>query len=110
MRIEDLRLRCYLEQDRDGSWFAMCIDLNLYSRAGSANEAKRHLTEIISEYVREALTIDKAHVTDLLPRRAPLPFVLKFYAIMLRCKIFGRSNGPPRYPKPYEDVLPVVPA
>jgi predicted RNase H-like HicB family nuclease len=98
MRIDDLRLRCYAERDRDGSWFAMCIDLNLYARADSLRDAKRELSVIITEYVREALTVDKKYATDLLPRRAPFPFVLKFYFIKLCKRFFGDKNGRDSHP------------
>jgi len=110
MRIEDLRLRCYVERDPDGSWFAVCIDLNLYARAASLRDAKHELSSIIAEYVREALTVDKAHADDLLPRRAPLQFVMKFYFIKLCNRFLGGRNGKQSHPIPYNDILPVVPA
>lgn len=113
MRAGQLVLRCFAEKDRDGSWFAMCIDLNLYARAGSEDEVRKQLTQIIVEYVHEAVTDDKEHVHELMLRRAPLNFVLRYYFIKLWCFFFGRDKhdgGSDHRHIPYDDVLPLVPA
>ena len=72
IRKSQLILRCFAQMDKDSSWFAMCVDLNLYARAGSLPEVQQQLDEIISEFVTEALTDDRDHAADLLSRRTPL--------------------------------------
>lgn len=78
MKPNELILRCYAEQD-GGSWFAMCLDLNLYARGDSFEDARASLHAIIADYVYEALTKDSAHAEELLNRRAPLNFWLRYY-------------------------------
>ena len=78
MHPAQLVMRCYAENDGD-SWFAICLDLNVYARADSFEEARARLEDRVSEYVNEALTIDAAHAATLLNRRAPVEFWLKFY-------------------------------
>lgn len=115
MRAADLKLRCYAERDPDGSWFAICIDLNLYARADSLRAAKRELHTIIGEYVREAFGEDREHFHALMfHRKAPLSFVLKYYAIYFACKVLPkvlpRKRGDNHHRHfPYDDNLPVVP-
>lgn len=72
-------LHCYIEKDTNGSWFAICIDLNLCLNASSSSEAKTQLLEMIHAYIKEAATSDRPHFDDLIPRRAPVRFVLKYY-------------------------------
>jgi hypothetical protein len=114
MRTIQLRLRCYAERDPDGSWFAICIDLNLYARAGSFKSAQKQLSVIISEYVREAFGQDREHFGQLMFRRAPLSFVLKYHWGLLCNRLFHRKPpkpGPDNHRcLPYDDTLPLQPA
>lgn len=86
MKPSDLVLRCYAEQDSDGTWFTMCIDVNLYARGESFEEARQKLHGFIHEYVAEALTVDSAHIGDLIPRKAPSYFIFKYHFIGLVCQ------------------------
>ena len=90
MRLDDLVLRCYAEQDQDGSWFTLCIDLNLYARGENFKEARQKLHEIIRNYLNDAVGKDARYVSDLIPRKAPLYFIARYYLVALRCW-FGRS-------------------
>jgi len=105
MRPNDLVLRGYIERDSDGSWFAICLELNLYARAGSAGEAREKLVKFIHDYVFSAVTKDKEHLRDLIPRRAPLPFWLKYYCYRLAFWC-GKHLKKVLFVEP----LPVVPA
>ncbi len=46
---KQLHLRCYAERDDDGSWFALCLDLNLYARSDTAKEVTNKLHEIVAD-------------------------------------------------------------
>ena len=71
-------LRCYAEREEDGSWFALCLDLNLYSRGDSFDEAKAKLDRLVGGYLKEALTKDKEHFHALVPRHAPRYFKRRY--------------------------------
>lgn len=108
MKTRDLILRCYVEKDSDGTWFAMCIDLNLYARADSDREAKKKLHGFIKDYINEALTTDSEYIGSLIPRRAPVSFRLKYHLISLMCS-FRNATRTCTHRK-FNEHLPVVPA
>lgn len=110
MKTSDLILRCYLERESDGSWFAICLDLNITSQADSAKEAKDKLHTNIAKYVREALTVDKDYLEDLLPRRAPLYFFIRYYALKSIFMLRGISRQKRQAKRIFNEHLPVVPA
>lgn len=78
MTIHELVLRCYAEPDPDGTWFAICLDLNLYARGDSYDEARTKLTQVTVAYLHEALERDVQYFEDLVPRRAPWIFWLRY--------------------------------
>lgn len=78
MKPKQLKLRCYAEKQANQNWFAICVDLNLCAEGDSFHEARKKLLDIIYDYAEEACTIDKEHFSDLIPRKAPLNFVLKY--------------------------------
>ncbi len=108
MKLSDLILRCYVEREADGTWFAMCIDLNLYARAESDHAVKQKMHGFIKEYISEALTKDVDYVGDLIPRRAPWPFRLKYHWIALQCAFHDATRD--RTHSRFNEHLPVVPA
>lgn len=108
MKPSDLILRCYLEKENEGTWFAMCIDLNLYARGDSDHEAKRKLHAYIKEYISEALTKDAQYIECLIPRRAPLSFRLKYHFISLLCTFHNATRNCTH--SKFNEHLPVVPA
>ena len=111
MRPNDLVLRCYAEREQDGSWFAICIDLNLSTQADTAREAKAKLHSQIEQYVREALIVDTQYAAQLLQRRAPLGFVARYHLIRAICSLRGMHRGGRPAPKRiFKEHLPVVPA
>ena len=106
MKPADLILRCYAERDSDGTWFAMCIDLNLYARADNLAGVKRKLHHFILDYVREALTDDVQYVNHLMPRPAPLNFRIRYHVIALKVRLHAAAK---RWVT-FTETLPVVPA
>ncbi|TAN53896.1 MAG: DUF1902 domain-containing protein [Methylococcaceae bacterium] len=103
MQPTELTLRCYAECERDGTWFALCLDLNLYARADTAETAKAKLHEIIRDYVTEACTVDLPYFEQLIPRRAPWIFWLHYYWYYGISLLYLR----PAYH--FHDRLPLVP-
>lgn len=108
MLPKDLQLRCYLEPERDGSWFAICIDLNLSVTAGSADEAKEKLHHQIHHYIEEAYSTDSDYFDDLVPRLAPLSFRIKYHLIDLICRV--RDNAKRNRACLFTDRMPLKPA
>lgn len=105
MKPNDLILRCLAMRDDDASWFAICLDLNLYARADSFDEVKAKLNAFIREYLQEALTVDADHIGDLIPRRAPLYFWLLYFAAWCKHSLHRATQA-----KKFTLHLPVVPA
>ena len=108
MKAKELILRCYAEPDEDGSWFAICIDLNLYARGDSFDQAKIKLNGIIHEYVVEAFTVDANYFSDLIPRRAPLFFRVRYRTIEFLVSCIGAAHW--LKSRLFESHLPLVPA
>lgn len=88
MKPAHLTLRCYVEREASGEWFAMCIDLNLCAQGSSADEAECKLRQQVEHYVREALTIDREYANHLLHRKAPLGFRLRYYVIAAMTRLW----------------------
>jgi hypothetical protein len=107
MRIDDIVLRCYAERERDGSWFAICLDLNLAVQASTAKDAKAKLHAQVEQYVREALTVDSEYVGDLLPRRAPIGFFFRYYMIRAICAMRGMNSHGHSPRRIFSEHLPV---
>jgi len=79
VRPKSLILRCLAEREPDGSWFVVCLDLSVHATGDTLEQAKATLHERIHAYVEEALTVDSEHVHDLIPRRAPVYFWLRYW-------------------------------
>jgi len=93
MKPINLVLRCYGEQ-KAGGWQAFCIDLNLAVQGKSAEEVKRKLIEQIESYLYDALVgEDREYASQLLSRKAPLHFRVKYHFYKLLCKIDGAKEN-----------------
>lgn len=95
-------LRCYAERDSDGTWFAMCLDLNLYARAHSAHEARQQLHQIIVAHLSAVREMPAKDRRGLVPRPAPLRFRLR-YAYLLAKSVIGAlfHRQPPSSGSPF---------
>lgn len=109
MKLNDLKLRCYAEPDKDGVWFAICIDLNLYARADSPAAVRQKLHDIIHQYITEAVTDDAQHINDLIPRHAPWHFILRYHfiACIIGCR---RAKEYVSSPSCFWESMPLKPA
>lgn len=87
MKIDDLILRCYAEKVKDGSWIAVCIDLDLIAQDDNLEFVRNKLHSMINEYLVTAFSTDKNYFQDLIPRRSPLPHRFKYYLIKFISKI-----------------------
>lgn len=105
MKINDLVLRCYAEHEKDGTWFAICLDLNLYARGDSYEEARTKLNKLSICYLREAIEKDSEYFTDLVPRRAPLAFWARYHYAKIM-SLIHRQSSKHKFTMP----LPLVPA
>lgn len=83
----NLKLRNYIEKEPDGSWLAVCIDLNLVAQGDSKKESCEKLHTMISDYLEEAFTEDEKYFDDLVPRKPPFIFLIRYYWIVLLSKI-----------------------
>lgn len=104
MKPRDLILRGYAKKDSDGSWYAICIDLNLIAQGGSSSQVHEKLLSMIEEYVIKAHE-EKEHFSDLIPRKAPFYFFVNYYWIFIKNKIhLGLKNC-----LIFRDALPLIP-
>ncbi len=87
--IQDkLILRCYGYRRNGSNWVGVCLELNLAVEAGSINELKAKMNEVIESYIATVLdTEDKDSIPRLLSRRAPIQDWLIYYFIRLVCVV-----------------------
>jgi hypothetical protein len=104
MNPKDLIVKCYAEQE-GGCWVAVCLDFNLASQGDSFEEVKSKLEAMITDYVFDALAgEDKPYAAQLLSRRAPLSFWLKYYFIKLKIAVFHSAA------RIFDETMPLIPA
>jgi hypothetical protein len=85
MRPKELILRCYGERKAD-LWQTFCIDLGLATQGESFQEAKDKLHAQIVSYMQEALAgADREYADQLLSRKSPLEFRLRYHYYSLLC-------------------------
>ena len=104
MNPKELIVKCYAEQE-SGCWVAVCLDFNLASQGDSFGEVKSKLEAQIYDYIYDALAgEDKPYSAQLLSRRAPLSFWLKYYFIKLKIAVW-HSTG-----RIFHETMPLIPA
>ncbi|KAB8198572.1 DUF1902 domain-containing protein [Lysobacter maris] len=107
MRPEQLILRCYAERKGD-QWQAFCLEFSLAAQGDSLNEARAKLDEQIREYVHDSLVgKDRLHAAQLLSRKAPLRFYLRYAYISAVLKLRGHDT---RKKARFKEAMPLVPA
>lgn len=109
MRPDDLILRGYTVPDGD-SYFAICLDLNIYARGDSVEEATEKCVQFVGEYINEAISDDVEHASHLLRRRTPLKFwaLYRFMQVaIVISRLLRGSRGKPRRGGPFETPLPI---
>jgi hypothetical protein len=108
MKPIDLKLRCYAEHEENTTWFAICIDLNLAAQADTFEEARAKLHTMVRDYVMEALTVDAQYIEDLIPRKAPWPFLLRHYRLSLLERFHKATRETAT--RLFTEHLPLIPA
>ncbi|OAI39524.1 hypothetical protein AYO38_01400 [bacterium SCGC AG-212-C10] len=81
---EELRLRNFAEQRRDGMWYVHCIDLCLDAEADTYSDARTKLDDQIVMHLEWALETAKTP-RDLL-RPSPLEFRLRYRRAWLKAR------------------------
>jgi len=90
-------VRSYAERLPDGQWNAFCVTFNLGAQADTAEEVRRKLEAMIDDYLHDATAGDDAVYADqLLHRRAPIYFWLRYWSVWLRLRLhaFSRRHQP----------------
>jgi hypothetical protein len=105
MKAKELLLRCYAAKETDGSWYAICLDLNLFAQADSLQDVKVKLHTMLKEYITEAVTVDKEYAGSLLCRKAPFSFFARYYFAYIMNLFHTLKNT-----RTFNDPLPLVPA
>jgi hypothetical protein len=72
-------------------WIAMSLEFGLAAQATTEAEAKTKLTAQIQEYYDEALTLDEKFQAQLLGRKAPLSWYIRYYCLKL--KELGKTDS-----------------
>lgn len=100
-------VRCLFERDGD-QWLGFCLDFTLVAQAASLDEVHRKLDEQIRSYVHDALAgEDRDYADDLMTRRAPPRYWVKFYAVLAMQSLRHRMS---RSRQAVREPLPMVPA
>jgi hypothetical protein len=106
MTPKQLILRCYCEE-KGNIWQAFCIDLNLAAQGTSLEEVKHRLQQQIFSYLFDALAgEDRKYAAQLLKRKAPLMFRLKYHYYKLLCKMDGAKENLCRI---FDEIMPLGP-
>lgn len=97
-------LRCYAEK-KDGVWQAFCLDLNLAVQGQSSQEVKRKMHEQIEMFLYDALEgEDRQYADQLLARKAPIGFWLKYYLYKTLNNATYAHNGIREF---FNEVMPL---
>ena len=79
MKPRELLLRCYANKYGDQQQ-AFCIDFGLAAQGDSYEEVKAKLSDMIREYLYDALVgEDKEYAEQLLQRKAPFKQIATYY-------------------------------
>ena len=78
-----MKIRCMITH-KDNLWIAMSLDFGLATQANTKKEAMSKLNEQIKEYLSEAMMEDKAFQTQLLKRKGPTSWFIRYYWTLLK--------------------------
>lgn len=103
MKPTDLILRCYGYRRKDGTWYAVCIDLNLDAEGSSVKDVKRSLNYAIHGYFDTIAEIENGEsLAHLIRRPAPLKERV-FYQVIRLAHSVRRAVA-------FTEAVPVHPA
>lgn len=107
MRPTQLILRCYGEQKGE-IWQAFCIDLNLAVQGKTFGEVRTKLHQQIASYLYDALEgEDREFADQLLSRKAPIGFWVKYYYYKVLCSFDAAKKGICRHI--FNEIMPLTP-
>jgi len=94
LRPENLVLRCYGYRKKDGTWYGLCLDLNIAAEAGNRDELVKKIGDMIKSYLVTVFdTDDKGSIPHLLKRKAPISDWLHYYILKLILYIKNHINA-----------------
>ena len=107
MKPNKRMLRCYGER-KGNIWQAFCVDLNLAVQGNSLQEVQSKLHQQVSSYLYDALEgEDKEYAEQLLNRKAPLYFWIKYYYCKLLCGFDGARKD---FCRIFDETMPLIPS
>ena len=109
MKPVELIIRCYAESKR-GVWQAFCLNFDLAVQGDSLEEVQEKMKAMVNDYVYDALADDGADrdfASQLLTRRAPVSVHLKYYRVVLSCRLSNIKKDLCR--KVFDTVMPLSP-
>ena len=93
MAPAQLLLRCFADRNEFG-WQAFCLDLDLAAQGGTFEEARARLSDMIVEYVHDAMVGEHQEYADvLLTRKAPLSLWARYWWYQLRSHVRRTTDG-----------------
>ncbi len=93
MNSKQLTLKCYAEY-KENVWSAICLDFNLAAQGDTFEETKQKLESMIFDYLHDIFEgEDKNFAGQLLNRKAPLEFWLRYYLLDLKLKLWHSANN-----------------
>lgn len=106
MKPRDFLVRCVAFKE-GGQWVGVCLNFDLAAQADTLQEVQDALDDQVRTYIREALAgPDRAFAPDLLRRRAPLKYWIRYWMALFAHKL--RVNF--KNTQEYESPLPLMPA
>ncbi|MCZ6677940.1 MAG: type II toxin-antitoxin system HicB family antitoxin [Candidatus Poribacteria bacterium] len=86
-----MTLHCLIEKD-DDLYSALCLELNVASQGGTADEARRNLQEAVALYLE--VVYEEGDEEEFIPRPAPMEEWLKFFEVeATRLKIADANSS-----------------
>lgn len=110
MKANSLLLRVYGEKNH-GQWSLICLDFNLAAQGDTPEEAQAKLHSMIRSYIVDAIAEDgpdRDHASELLRRRAPLGFWVKYYLFSAISQLRGKNGNGGRLVG--SDTIPMIPS
>ena len=91
-RAQTLVLRCFAESV-EGSWHAICVDLDIAAQGDSLNEVKQTLDSMVETYIEAAIGAPPDERIAMLSRKAPFHVRFAYAANFFLSNLFANRNG-----------------
>lgn len=78
MSNKNILFRCYAYKE-ESDWVAINIDFTLATQGETFEEVEKKMVAMVQEYILDAATTDREYAEELLNRRAPMKFWVRYY-------------------------------